>query len=92
MITPRDVQQLVATPEFERLLERSRQEAAETERSSPGTAAQVYRLLKGLVAISDGTTKPVRSQQRWKEILASGSAPRQSRMETVDGTAEYLSV
>lgn len=87
MITPRDVQPLVATPEFQRVIAIA---AAEPE-------SRAYRLLKGLERIARGTTRDAerdasRGYGQTQFKASGGHAPRRSLKETVDGSSEHLSV
>lgn len=85
MITPRDVQPLVASPEFQRLL----------KASEADPASRAYRCLKGLERLSRGVTGKEDKHYtlvRRNTSTAPGHALRQSRKETVDGRSEHLSV
>ena len=88
MITPRDVQPLVASPEFQRLL----------RLLDPGdTTSRAYRALKGLERLARGTTREHDRDERRgygkRHEAPGGTAPRRSLKEmTGDGVSERISV
>lgn len=84
MITARDVQPLVASPEFQRLL----------KASEADPASRAHRCLKGLERIARGITRVEEKRDalmRRHTLKAPGNAPRRSSKETGDGISERIS-
>lgn len=85
MITPRDVQPLVETPLFQRLLKMSEAEPA----------SRAHRALKGLERLARGVTREDDEREKLRrrhETKAPGSAPRRSLKESGSGVSEQVSV